>query len=69
MNVQKAIFLKKSKLIKSLITYAKKCYQNCKTCSEEGNSQQMKCNLCKSNQIKYNDNCFDMYESSLKIFL
>ena len=46
----------------------KKCYQNCKTCSEEGNSQQMKCNLCKSNQIKYNDNCFDMYDSSLKIF-
>ena len=52
------------------ISYYKctKCYENCQTCSEEGSSQQMNCITCKINQIKYNNSCFDIQESSKKRF-
>ena len=52
------------------ISYNKctKCYQNCKTCSEEGNYQQMNGNTYKDNKIKYNNNCFDISDSSIKSF-
>ena len=28
----------------------------------------MNCETCKENQIKYNDNCYEIYDSSKKIF-
>ena len=44
------------------------CYKNCKTCLEKGTPQKMNCEFCKENQIKYNDNCFDIKNSSIKSF-
>ena len=44
------------------------CYQNCKTCSEKGNAQNMKCETCKENQIKYNDSCFYIDNILIKSF-
>ena len=46
-----------------------KCFQNCKTCSKGGDSQKMRCDSCKDNQIKYNDSCFDIFNSSIKSFI
>ena len=45
-----------------------KCYKNCKTCLGEGDAQKMNCEICKENQIKYNDSCFDIKNSSTKTF-
>ena len=44
------------------------CYQNCKTCREKGDAHEMKCLTCKDNQIKYNENCFYINNSSIKSF-
>ena len=46
----------------------KKCYQNCNTCYDNGNSQKMNCETCKENKIKYQDNCFDIENSTIKTF-
>ena len=45
-----------------------KCYQNCKTCSKKGDSNEMNCETCKENQIKYNDNCYDIDDELTKSF-
>ena len=45
-----------------------KCYENCQTCSNEGNSDNMKCDSCKDNQIKYQDNCYDIFNATIKSF-
>ena len=34
------------------------CYDNCLTCSEKGNNENMKCLKCKENYIRYENNCF-----------
>ena len=34
------------------------CYVNCKTCSEKGNYNNMKCDSCFDNNIKYLRNCY-----------
>ena len=44
------------------------CYKNCKTCFKGGNATEMNCEKCKDNQIKYNNNCFDIADFSLKYF-
>ena len=45
-----------------------KCYQNCKTCFNSGDSQNMMCETCKENQIKYNNSCFNINDHSIKNF-
>ena len=45
-----------------------KCYQNCKTCLKEGNEKEMNCETCKDNKIKYNDNCYEIDNFSIKSF-
>ena len=45
-----------------------KCYQSCKTCSNTGNFSNMNCITCKENHIKYNDNCFEINNSTIKSF-
>ena len=44
------------------------CYKNCKTCSEGGDIQKMNCETCKEKQIKYNNNCYDIVDFSIKSF-
>ena len=45
------------------------CHQNCKTCSNfKKKDLGMNCATCKENQIKYNDNCYEIFISSTKHF-
>ena len=44
------------------------CFQNCKTCFDKGSPNDMKCETCKAEQIKYNNSCFDIDDSSIKSF-
>ena len=44
------------------------CYQNCRTCIEKGNAQNMKCETCKEKQIRYNNSCFDIDDILIKSF-
>ena len=44
------------------------CYLNCKTCSEKGNDDDMKCDSCNDNDIIYNNNCYKEYNSEQKTF-
>ena len=46
----------------------KKCYQNCNTCSKEGNVNEMNCNTCKDYQIKFEKNCYDIENRFIKTF-
>ena len=46
----------------------KNCYENCKTCSESGNYNTMKCDSCFENNIKYGTNCYKLYSDSEKTF-
>ena len=45
-----------------------KCHKHCKTCSNTGNFNNMNCRTCKENHIKYNNNCFEINNSSIKSF-
>ena len=45
-----------------------KCYENCETCNEKGNSTNMKCETCKDNYIKYENNCYEIKNSKIKSF-
>ena len=42
-----------------------KCYENCETCKEKGNSTIMKCETCKDNYIKYKNNCYTLEEKEI----
>ena len=44
------------------------CYQNCKTCNQSGDINNMQCDSCKDNNIKYNKNCYIQYNSEQKTF-
>ena len=44
------------------------CYQNCKTCSDGGNKDNMNCDTCPENNIIYNKNCYIEKDSSQKTF-
>ena len=46
----------------------KKCYENCKTCSTIGNFNTMNCDTCFENDIKYNKNCYKLYNNTEKTF-
>ena len=37
---------------------AKKCYENCKTCSKNGNEDEMNCITCKDGYFFYKNNCY-----------
>ena len=37
---------------------ARKCYENCKTCSKYGTEEEMNCITCKENYFFYNNNCY-----------
>ena len=45
-----------------------KCNSNCKTCINDGDSQNMNCLTCKENYIKYNNNCYIIDDDSIKSF-
>ena len=67
-NCSSGYFPKSAKINQDSYFICIKCYDNCQTCIDEGNSNNMKCDTCKINHIKYNDNCFKIYNSSLKNF-
>ena len=46
----------------------KSCYVNCKTCSDKGNANDMKCDSCNENNIIYQKNCYVEYNSEEKTF-
>ena len=46
----------------------KKCYQNCNTCSKEGDANEMNCDTCKDFQIKHEKNCYDIENRFIKTF-
>ena len=46
----------------------KDCFPNCATCDELGNYNDMKCLTCSDDQIKYENNCFDIYDNKAKSF-
>ena len=46
----------------------KSCYINCKTCSDKGNSNNMECDSCFENNIRYQKNCYVEYNSEEKTF-
>ena len=44
------------------------CYENCKTCFKIGDSIDMGCEVCKDDQIKYKNNCYNINNQAQKIF-
>ena len=46
----------------------KDCFPNCATCNELGIYNDMKCLTCSDDQIKYENNCFDIYDNKAKSF-
>ena len=44
------------------------CYQNCDSCSGEGNANNMNCLTCSTNHIKYKRNCYEIYDNKIKSF-
>ena len=44
------------------------CYINCKSCTDGGNSINMKCDSCEEKDIYYNNNCYKEYNSTIKSF-
>ena len=44
------------------------CYQNCKTCSQGKDNNNMHCDSCPDNYIKYNQNCYMEKDSIQKTF-
>ena len=44
------------------------CYSNCKTCSERGEDDDMKCDTCNNNDIIYEKNCYKEYSNEEKTF-
>ena len=44
------------------------CFGNCQTCSKKGNYNNMNCDICKENHIKYNNNYFEIFNSTIKSF-
>ena len=44
------------------------CYDNCKTCLRGGNHNNMECETCKDDYIKYNNNCYKIKDSTKKTF-
>ena len=58
-----------AKLLTSLGYYdCKPCYQNCATCSDEGNHNTMRCDSCKENYIKFQNYCYEEHNSTQKTF-
>ena len=47
----------------------RECHPNCETCSNSENFMGMNCATCKENQIKYNDNCYEIDDPLKKTFL
>ena len=45
-----------------------KCYKNCKTCEQSGNADDMKCTSCQNDNIKYLQNCYEVYNINDKSF-
>ena len=44
------------------------CYINCKTCTIEGDLNEMKFDACYDNDIKYNQNCYKINDINIKSF-
>ena len=44
------------------------CYDNCKTCSKQGEASDTGCIECKDNHIKYNSNCYKIKDETGKTF-
>ena len=44
------------------------CYENCKTCSINGDSINMNCDSCEEKNIFYEKNCYKEYDSKTKTF-
>ena len=44
------------------------CYENCKSCLEKGDADNMLCQTCEINDITYNQNCYKVYDDSVKSF-
>ena len=68
LNCSEGYYPKRIETNSSYYFICKECFQNCKTCIDEGNTQKMNCETCKENQIKYNDSCFNIFNDLMKIF-
>ena len=44
------------------------CFSNCYTCSEGGTISDMRCESCSSNQVRYSQNCYYIYDNTIKSF-
>ena len=45
------------------------CYINCLTCSSQGTASDMNCDSCSSDKIIYEDQCYEIIDSSIKRFI
>ena len=44
------------------------CYENCKTCFQEGDIENMECETCKEEYIKYEKKCYHIEDQTKKYF-
>ena len=58
----------KIELVEDDYFICEECYENCKTCSKRGNKTKMECEACKEEQIKYNNNCYNITNQTNKYF-
>ena len=45
------------------------CYNNCETCNEKGDYDDMKCLTCPKDNIKYEQNCYEIVNNNTKSFI
>ena len=45
------------------------CYNNCETCNEQGDYDDMKCLTCPKDNIKYEQNCYEIANNNTKSFI